>query len=64
MPSNNELRTFQKRTLHKYLLIKNELTIKGVVSKQLDEYISETIAEMEAEDVAYVQKIVENLLAN
>ena len=64
MPSNNELRPIQKRLLHQYLLIKHDLDKRKITSKPLDEYISVTIAEMEAEDVAYVQKIIENLLAN
>ena len=62
MPANNELRTIQKQTLHKYLLIKHDLNTRNIDSKPLEESISETIAGMDAEDVAYVQKIVENLL--
>ena len=64
MSSYIDLRAIQKRSLHNYLLIKHELSNKGIISKKLDEYTSETIAEMEAEDVAYVQKLIENLLAN
>ena len=57
MPTNIELRAIQKRNLHHLLRIKRELG--NVPSNELDHYISVTMAEMEAEDVAYVQKIVE-----
>ena len=60
MPTNTELRAMQKSKLHSLLLIKHE--IKDVKSMELEKYISNTIAEMEAEDVAYVEKIVAKLL--
>ena len=62
MPTNNELKTIQKQTLHKYLLIKHDLRSRNIESKPLEETISETIAGMDAEDVAYVQKVVEKLI--
>ena len=60
MPTGIELRAVQKRTLHAMLRIKHEAA--GITLKELDSYISTTIAEMEAEDVAYVEKIVAKLL--
>ena len=62
MPSNTELRAMQKTTLHHLLLIKHELDKKNITATELDKYISVTIAAMEAEDVAYVQKVLERLL--
>ena len=59
MPTTIELRAEQKDKLYNLLLIKHELG--STVSKELNRYIYNTIAEMEAEDVAYVQKIIEEL---
>ena len=59
MPTTIELRAIQKRTLHHLLLIKSELG--NMPSKELEKYINVTMAEMEAEDVAYVQKILGDL---
>ena len=50
----------QKTTLHHLLMIKHELDRKNISSAELDKYISVTIAAMEAEDVAYVQKVLES----
>ena len=60
MPTNLELRAIQKRALHSLLLVKHEA--KNVELKELDKLINATIAEMEAEDVAYVKQIVRELL--
>ena len=60
MPTNLELRAIQKRTLHSLLRIKHEA--KGISLNELDSFISSTIAEMEAEDVAYVKQVIEDTL--
>ena len=58
MPTNNELRATQKSTLYRLLLIKKE--IEDSKSKALTDFIGATMAEMDAEDVAYVEKLIEN----
>ena len=55
MASAMELRMMQKRQLHTLLTIKKSNT--GTVG-QLQESLSALVAEMEQEDVAYVEKIV------
>lgn len=52
MPNERELRAEQKRRLYQLLLIK-----KGINS--LDDYIKQTKAEMDTEDVAYVLQQLE-----
>ena len=59
MPTNNELRATQKRTLYGLLLVKKDLGENK--SRALTEFIHQTIAEMDAEDVAYVEKLIESL---
>ena len=54
MPTNNELRSMQKRSLHQLLMIKKN-------QEKLDEYINVTKTEMDAEDVAYVEKMIKEL---
>ena len=54
MPSSLEIRVNQKRMLHQLLMIKEN-------PDKLAEYINITKTEMEAEDVAYVEKMVEEL---
>lgn len=54
MASTLEIRVIQKRQLHTFLIIKKNNT--GTVA-QLQEAINALVAEMEQEDVAYVEKI-------
>jgi len=56
MPTNIEVQVEQKKRLYNYLTLKKEnsdLKIKG-----LNELIKATKAEMQQEDVAWVEKIV------
>ena len=59
MPTNNELRAIQKRTLYGLLLVKKEAGENNL--KALADLIGSTMAEMDAEDVAYVEKLIENM---
>ena len=59
MPTNNELRATQKRTLYGLLLVKKDLGENE--SRALSEFILATMAEMDAEDVAYVEKLIKSL---
>ena len=61
MPTNLELKSYQKRFLHQLLMIKSKT--KGETPEILDEYIDLIEIEMEPEDVAYVQKKFENRTA-
>ena len=58
MPTNLEMKSYQKRMLHQLLMIKSK--VEGVPPVILDEYIDAVEIEMEPEDVAYVQKNLEN----
>lgn len=55
MASNVEIRVMQKRQLHTLLIIKKHN--QGTVL-QLQEALVALVAEMEQEDVAYVEKVV------
>jgi len=57
MATNNEIRVYQKDTLFKLLVLKKE---EGE-TKGLNKLIIQTKAVMEAEDVAYVEKMVAEL---
>lgn len=57
MPSNMEIRVWQKNSLFKLLKLRKETG----GSKELDALIIETEATMEAEDVAYVEKKIKQL---
>ena len=59
MPSISELRSNQKRKLYEFLMIQRDLGETS--SKALTEFIVAAKAEMEVEDVAYVEKLVESL---
>ena len=54
MASTIEIRVMQKRQLHSLLIIKKTNAVQVL---QLQETINALIAEMEQEDVAYVEKI-------
>ena len=54
MATEREMKAIQKRILHQLLMIKDD-------REKLDEYINVTKAEMDAEDVAYVEKMLEEL---
>ena len=57
MATNNELRSSQKALLFKLLMLKKEITN----NKTLDIAIVEAKATMEAEDAAYVEKMIAEL---
>ena len=59
MATTTELRIAQKRTLFELLKLRKDNV--NVVIVGLDVLIAKFEAEMEAEDVAYVEKKVENL---
>ena len=59
MLEDYELRVTQKRTLYRLLRVKKD--VEEGSSKALTEYIFATMAEMDAEDVAYVEKLVETM---
>jgi len=59
MASSIEVRTNHKKTLFALLKLKKDNASLHIVG--LKELIIGTIAEMEAEDVAYVEKMVEQL---
>ena len=59
MPTNKELTAEQRRRL--FMLLKLKKTSEADRLKILNELILETEAEMDAEDVAYVEKKVEKL---
>ena len=61
MPANFELKVIQKRQLFIYLKLKKELAGKGVSSETLNEQILLAEAEMDAEDVAWVEKKIAQL---
>jgi|GEM_PF-4347558 len=58
MPNVAEMKAEQKRRLTMLLRIKQtkDAELKNSI---VDKYITDTIVEMEAEDVAYVQKILD-----
>ena len=60
MPTNLELKSYQKRMLNHLLVIKAEADAKDVKLKTLGKYIRDIKIEMEAEDVAYVQDQLKN----
>ena len=57
MATSNEIRVYQKDMLFKLLVLKKE----AGETKELNKLIIQTKAVMEAEDVAYVEKMVEEL---
>ena len=59
MPTNQELQVEQKKRLFQFLKLEKEN--KGTDVKGLDELIIATKAEMQQEDVAYVEKMVSQL---
>ena len=60
MPTSFELKSYQKRMLNQLLATKAEAEAKGVKLKTLNKYIRDIKIEMEAEDVAYVEKNLES----
>ena len=54
------LKAHQKRMLHQLLMIKSDLG--DVKSRRLEEYLNAMMAEMDAPDVAYVERMVAELL--
>ena len=58
MPTTKELTVEQRRRL--YMLLKLKNAKKEDVYNVIDDLINETEAEMDAEDVAYVEKKFEN----
>ena len=61
MPNIMEIRVAQRRTLHELLRIKKDLDEQGITSNPLNVYINATKTEMDAEDVAYVEKMFSEL---
>ena len=59
MATNNELKVEQRRRLFALLEVKD--ANKGFENKILDRLIVSTRAEMEEEDVAYVEKLIKEL---
>lgn len=57
MPSNMEMRAFQKNYLFRLLKLKRDTGD----TKELQELIIEVKTSMEAEDVAYVEKMIAEL---
>ena len=58
MATNLEIRTLQKAMLFDLMLLKRDDVLDGILSKRLEILIHKTIATMEQEDVAWVQKQV------
>ena len=57
MPTNLEMRVIQKTSLYKLLKFKSANSeVTGIIG--LDELIKETKVAMEAEDIAFVEKII------
>jgi len=56
MATNIEVQVEQKRRL--YMLLQIKADNKGITVKGLDRKIKETIAEMQQEDVAWVEKVI------
>ena len=59
MPADKELTAEQRRRL--FMLLKLKKAKKEDMAKMLDDLIIETEAEMDAEDVAYVEKKIDRL---
>ena len=60
MPTNHELRVIQKNSLFDLLkLAKDNSQVQGIIG--LEELIIKAQAAMEAEDVAYVEKMIAKL---
>ena len=61
MPTNMEMSYMQKTTLFDLLKLKRDNEGAGIKIKGLTDLIVRTKAVMEAEDVAYVEKMIEEL---
>ena len=61
MATNAELKIVQKTALYDLLMLKMENEKSGVNLVGLNRLINKTKAVMEAEDVAYVEKMIEQL---
>ncbi|MDR2168049.1 MAG: hypothetical protein LBE35_09420 [Clostridiales bacterium] len=61
MPWLHEMRALQKRNYREFLVVKKELASRGIVSKSLEEYLNAAKTEMDAEDAAYVEKVLNEL---
>jgi hypothetical protein len=61
VPSNMEIRVYQKTNLYDLLVLKREMKKEGCDIKWLNQLINKNKAAMEAEDVAYVEKTVAEL---
>ncbi|MCL1822958.1 MAG: hypothetical protein FWG44_02025 [Oscillospiraceae bacterium] len=61
MASSIEIRTMQKTALFDLLKLKKDNEKEGINLKYLNELIIRAKATMEAEDVAYVEKMVAQL---
>jgi len=61
MATGIEIRTTQKTALYDLLRLKSENEKEGTFTKGLAELINKTKAVMEAEDVAYVEKMIAEL---
>ena len=56
MPTNLELKVYQKRMLHHLLKVQSDLGDVKLTS--LEDFINAVKTEMDAEDVSYVEKMV------
>ncbi|MCL1821012.1 MAG: hypothetical protein FWG36_10215 [Oscillospiraceae bacterium] len=63
MPTNMEMSYMQKNALYDLLLLKLDMETEnsGVNLKYLNRLINKTVASMEAEDVAWVEKQIASL---
>ena len=59
MPTNKELTAEQRRRL--FILLKLKKANESIKVNLLEDLIAETEAEMDAEDVAYVEKKIERI---
>jgi hypothetical protein len=64
MPTNMEIRILQKNTLHDLLVLKMEMESEndGVNLKGLNRLINKTKTLMEQEDIAFVEKMISELV--
>ena len=61
MPNILEIRVTQRRMLHMLLQIKKDLDKKGVTSESLELNINVIVSEMQDEDIAVVEKRIQEL---